>query len=134
MPDAPVSYHLDRFRLILSPSGDMRLLEVTPTFYEDLGEHVPDFTGQILIQQGEFSDPWPTWEIHPKGDEFVYLLSGDVDFVLWEDGKETVIRVNQDNHYVVVPKNTWHTARPRSPTKMLFVTPGEGTLNAEKPG
>ena len=117
----------------MSPSGDIQLHEVTPTFYEDLAKKAGDFGGQVLIQQFEFAEAWPTWEIHPKGDEFVYLLAGDVDFVLWQNGAETIVRVNEDNHYVVVPKNTWHTARPRRRTKMLFVTPGEGTLNAEQP-
>ena len=80
-----------------------------------------------------FSEDWPTWEIHPHGDEFVYLLEGDTDFVLYtEDGEETV-RVNEPGSYVVVPQNTWHTARPYAPTKMLFVTPGEGTLNQPSP-
>jgi len=53
--------------------------------------------------------------------------------VLWIDETEQTLRVNQPGSYVVVPKRTWHTARPRAPTKMLFVTPGEGTLNAETP-
>jgi hypothetical protein len=28
---------------------------------------------------------------------------------------------------VVVPRNTWHTARVSGTTRMLFITPGEGT-------
>ncbi len=36
--------------------------------------------------------------------------------------------------FVVVPKNTWHTAKVHAPTMMLFVTPGEGTENRESPG
>jgi hypothetical protein len=31
--------------------------------------------------------------------------------------------------YVVVPKGVWHTARTSVATRMLFVTPGEGTEN-----
>ena len=27
-------------------------------------------------------DDWPTWEMHPAGDEFVILVSGDVDLVM----------------------------------------------------
>ena len=36
-------------------------------------------------------------------------------------------------NFAIVPRNTWHTARVTSPTTMLFITPGEGTLNAEQP-
>ena len=34
---------------------------------------------------------------------------------------------------VVVPKNTWHTALTDTDCAMLFITPGEGTINAEEP-
>ncbi len=133
MAIAPGPHNLDAIRPILGPKGDALLKKVTPDFYETLGKDVPDFQGHILIQHFEFSDPWPTWEVHPVGDEFVYLISGDVDFVLWENGREKTVRVNEPGSYVMVPMNTWHTARPRNKTTMLFVTPGEGTLNAEKP-
>ena len=43
------------------------------------------------------------------------------------------VRVSEPGTYVVVPKGAWHTARPHAATTMLFVTPGEGTLNAESP-
>ena len=88
----------------------------------------------LLFSRFSFDAPWPTWEIHPHGDEFVYLLSGDTDFVLHTDTGEEVVRINEPGSYVMVPKNTWHTARPHAPTTMLFVTPGEGTLNSETPG
>ena len=89
----------------------------------------------MLISQHAFDEAWPTWEIHPKGDELVLLLSGDTDLVLSNpDGSETVIRVSGQGDYVVVPKGTWHTARPHAPTSLLFMTPGEGTLNALTPG
>ena len=100
-----------------------------PKIYQELGE----FSGEILVSRHEFSEPWPTWEIHPKGDEFVYLLSGDTDLVLKVAGQEKVVRVNVPGSYVVVPRGTWHTARPHEKTAMLFVTPGEGTLNQEAP-
>ncbi len=129
----PGPHLLDHTRPIFSPTGDARLKAVTPNFYEELGQDFPDFAGHILLQRFEFSDPWPTWEIHPKGHEFVYLLSGDVDFVLWENGQEKTVRVNEPGSYVMVPKNTWHTARPHKKTSMLFVTAGEGTMNAEQP-
>ena len=95
----------------------------------ELDQDFENFKGHLLIMTHAFSEPWPTWEIHPHGDEFVYLLEGDTDFILrTTDGNETV-RVNQPGSYVLVPKGTWHTARPHRPTRLLFVTPGEGTLN-----
>ena len=119
--------------VVLAPSGAAAVLTMSPGFYENLERDYPDFRGHVLIQRHGFDTPWRTWERHPEGDEYVYLLSGETDVVLWQGGRETVIRVDRPGDFVIVPRNTWHTARPHAPTVMLFVTPGEGTQNAEAP-
>jgi mannose-6-phosphate isomerase-like protein (cupin superfamily) len=133
MPIDAGPHHIDATGLILAPNGDATLKPVTPTFYQDLDTEFDSFAGHLVITQHTFTDPWPTWEVHPHGDEFVLLISGDIDFVLSTSDGEQTLRVNQPGTYVMVPKGIWHTARPRVPTTMLFVTPGEGTLNAEEP-
>jgi mannose-6-phosphate isomerase-like protein (cupin superfamily) len=134
MPIDPGPHDLTSERLILDASQNAIAKAVTQSFYAELGDDFGSFHGHVLISQHSFSEPWPTWEIHPEGDEIVYLLSGDTDFVLKLPGGERTVRVHAPNSYVVVPKGTWHTARPHAPTTMLFVTPGEGTRNAETPG
>ena len=126
-------HDLDAVRYILAPDGSSTNKPVTARFYQELDEDFDNFTGHVLIQEFSFDAPWPTWEVHPEGDEFVYLLTGDTDFVLREGRSERTVRVSEPGSYVVVPKGAWHTARPHAPTTMLFVTPGEGTLNAESP-
>jgi mannose-6-phosphate isomerase-like protein (cupin superfamily) len=121
-------------RVILDARGAATLKDVSPTFYEELDADFGGFKGCVLIQEFTFDEPWPTWEVHPHGDEIVMLLSGDVDFILHEKEGDRVVRVDQPGTYVVVPRGVWHTARPRARTTMLFFTPGEGTLNAESPG
>lgn len=128
----PGPHDIDAVRPVLAPDGAGTLKPVTPNFYEELGEF-GDFLGHVLIQRFAFSEPWPTWEVHPEGDEFVYLLEGDTDFLLRHNGEEHRVRVSEPGTYVMVPKGAWHTARPHAPTTMLFVTPGAGTLNAEQP-
>jgi len=118
---------------ILSPTGTTHVRELTSDFYQKLDVEFDGFAGHALVARHSFSEAWPTWEMHPKGDELVYLLSGEADFVLWVDGQEDIVRVNQAGHYVVVPRGVWHTVRPHQPTSMLFITPGEGTLNAKHP-
>ena len=129
----PGPHNLDTVRYILAPDGTGTNKSVSEYFYQELDEEFDDFAGHVLIQKFSFDTPWPTWEVHPKGDEFVYLLAGDTDFVLREGGSERTVRVDEPGSYVVVPKGAWHTARPHAPTTLLFVTPGEGTLNAESP-
>ncbi len=130
MPIDPGPYDFNGTRIIMSPSGDATAKAITPRFYEELGEF-GTFAGHVLISRHDFDEPWPTWEVHPHGDEFVYLLSGDVDLVLRTAEGDKTIRVNEPGSYVMVPKGTWHTARPNAPTTMLFVTPGQDTQKKE---
>jgi mannose-6-phosphate isomerase-like protein (cupin superfamily) len=130
----PGPHLLDVTRPIFGPPGKATLHEVTPTFYPDLDKSFPNFGGHYLIQQFAFSEPWGMWEMHPKGDEFVYLLAGDVDFLLKAPSEEPKrVRVHEPGSYVIVPQGYWHTAEPNAPTSMLFVTAGEGTMNEAEP-
>ncbi len=129
----PGPFDMVSTRVVLDPQGSATPKPVTPSFYADLDRDFDGFAGCVLLSKYEFDEAWPSWEIHPKGDEIVYLLFGDVDFVLWSPDGEQTVRVDQPGSFIVVPKGTWHTARPRKPTGMLFVTPGEGTENAEQP-
>jgi mannose-6-phosphate isomerase-like protein (cupin superfamily) len=65
--------------------------------------------------------------MHPAGDEIVCLLSGRASFEF--EGRGHVAELSEPGSYVIVPKGTWHTAHTTVPTRMLFITPGEGTQN-----
>lgn len=79
-----------------------------------------------LVTAFDFDDDWPNWEMHPHGDEFVYLLSGDVELHL--DREEGLVTVALSGSCaVVVPRGVWHTATVRAPSRMMFVTRGAGT-------
>ncbi len=119
--------------VVTAPSGAATPRPWSANFYDDLDKDFSGFAGHRLIAEHGFSEPWPTWEMHPAGDEIVYLLSGDTDFVFWINGAEQVLRFDKPGSYVVVPKGVWHTARPRAESRMLFITPGEGTLNEAQP-
>lgn len=126
-------FDLDRTQLILCPDGTGIAKDVAPDFYENLASHFKPFSGHVLIAQHDCDAPWPAWEMHPKDDEFVYLIHGDVDFVLWIDNEERAVRLQQPGTFIVVPKATWHTVRSRQPSRLLFVTPGEDTQYGEPP-
>lgn len=79
-----------------------------------------------LISEYEFTEDWPTWEMHPGGDEFVYLLSGAVELHMEQDGQ--VLRVALERRgALLVPRGVWHTAKVLRPSRMLHVTRGAGT-------
>jgi mannose-6-phosphate isomerase-like protein (cupin superfamily) len=78
------------------------------------------------IAEFTFDGDWPNWEMHPEGDEFVYLLEGAVDMLLELDGAVGTVAL-QGRGAVVVPRGVWHTAKVRAPSRMLHVTRGAGT-------
>lgn len=53
------------------------VVEVSPELYSRLDEEFSDFKGHLLISSYAFDEDWPTWEVHPAGDEFVILVSGE---------------------------------------------------------
>lgn len=81
-----------------------------------------------LVSEFAFTEDWPSWEMHPEGDEFVYLLSGAVDLLLEQTGGIVTIPLNGSGA-AVVPRGVWHTAKVHAPSRMLHVTRGAGTRN-----
>lgn len=49
-----------------------------------------------------------------------------------EHGREET-RLNEAGTYVIVPSRIWHTARVNAPSRMLFITAGEGTQSRDAP-
>ena len=63
-------------------------------------------------------------EMHPDGDEVLYLISGHVN-VVFEDGAFEEIDM-QPGDGLVVPKGVWHRVDILSPSKIMYSTPGPG--------
>ena len=119
--------------VVLDDKFNAKVVELSPDLYARIDEEFSGFKGRLLISSYAFDEDWPTWEIHPAGDEFVILVSGDADLVLARTQGDETIRMTEPGTFVIVPRNTWHTARIRKTSIMMFVTPGEGTLNAAEP-
>ena len=114
--------------LVLDDATGAKPVPVTSTLYEQLDRDFKDFAGHRLVSYYAFQEDWPSWEIHPAGEELVCLLSGSVTLVLEEDGGERRVTLDQAGSYVLIPRGTWHTAKTSGCT-MLFITPGQGTEN-----
>ena len=119
--------------VVLNSSLEADAVAVTDSIYAELDEKYDGFAGCSLVAIHSFEGDWPTWEIHPAGDELVCLLSGSAGMVLALPEGDEHVRLHEPGSFVVVPKGTWHTARISEPTRMLFITPGEGTENREEP-
>ena len=84
------------------------------------------YDGMRLVAVIHMTGDAQTWEMHPKGDELLFLLSGTIDLVLREADGERVVELHP-GAACVVPSGTWHRQIVRTPGDLLFITPGEGT-------
>lgn len=73
------------------------------------------------------------WEIHPRGDEFLYLLSGAMEVVIREDGqRDRTIRLSPGRG-CIVPQDCWHRQIVSLSSELLAITPTHGTAHRAEP-
>jgi len=126
------SLHLSSTYLRLCPDASIEPLPVGSDFWERIAAgQFGDFHNEYLVVCHAFEVDWDAWEMHPKGDEVVCLLSGSVTFILEREGGPHAIELTESGSYVIVPKGTWHTAKAHGPCRMLFITAGEGTQHRD---
>ena len=128
------AFQLQKTFVVLKPDLRADAVPVSDTLYQDLDRDYDQFADHTLVAWHRFENDWPSWEIHPQGDELVCLVSGAATMVLRQNGVDREVDLDSAGASVIVPANTWHTARVSEPTTMIFVTPGEGTDNRESPG
>ena len=121
--------YLPKSFAVLKPDQSVETVAVGPALYQELDRDFSGFKSHALVSVHEFSADWPSWERHPAGDEIVILLSGNASLILRCGEGEQRIELADSLEFVVVPRNTWHTAKIPDWAQMLFITPGEGTEN-----
>jgi mannose-6-phosphate isomerase-like protein (cupin superfamily) len=67
-------------------------------------------------------------EVHPDGDEFLYVVSGTMELIL-DDGDERAVGaemtvVLRPGDAYVVPRGVWHRLEAAEPSYLIHVTPG----------
>ena len=125
--------NIERDFIVHSPGKQASVEKNDETLYERIDQKYGGFRGHDLVAAHEFSSDWNTWEIHPHGDEIVLLLSGEMTFLIkLPDGQKSVT-LKEPCSYLIVPRGVWHTASTAVKSKVLFITPGEGTQNKEQP-
>lgn len=70
-------------------------------------------------------------EMHPDGDELLYLISGSVDVIMEDGGTDAAVGVERvetlaPGQAIIVPKGTWHRVHVRVPSHLVHITPGPG--------
>lgn len=116
--------------LHLDDGGKASIIPVTEDFWPKvMSGQMPQLDQGRLMTCFSFDADWSSWERHPAGEEAVILLSGSAELLLETPGGVRSVTLTEPGSYVLVPRDIWHTAKTRVPTKMLFITPGAGTEN-----
>jgi mannose-6-phosphate isomerase-like protein (cupin superfamily) len=116
----------DQIYIHLEPDGTSSAVPGGKEFWSLPKKEIERYGRGWLISEYEFSTDWPTWEMHPRADEYVYLLSGELEMHMDEPDGIRVI-VLQDRGAIVIPRGIWHTAKVKKVSRMLHVTMGAGT-------
>lgn len=120
-------FNLSSTYAVLENDGGVLPIAVSDRFFEDLKDQFGDFKQKRLVSHFSFDQDWNTWEMHPAGEELIYLLSGQVDLILKQNNLKKTLSLSAPGAYLLVPRGVWHTAKVYMPSSMLFITPGEGT-------
>lgn len=99
---------------------------ISPEFMTHLVAERPD--PQVPVDGANFgvatmSENSPhNGEMHPDGDEVLYLVSGKVRVVFVDDDHDD-IDVNPGDG-LIVPQGTWHRVDILVPSQIVYLTPG----------
>src|SRR5262245_55118522 len=121
--------------LLLEPDGAAVALPGGGDFWSQLMSGNPTDPGIRQLMGSEhgrllsalpMNGDWKNWEMHPAGDEVLFMLEGKATFTLeLSDGlKEVTLSAGR---LLVIPKGVWHTAKVSEPSRLLAITVGLGT-------
>ena len=110
----------------LAPNGQGVALPGGDKFWSMPPDEMAKFEQGWVISEFVCSEDWQNWEMHPSAEEFVYLLSGDIEFLQELPSGISATKIT-GRGAVLVPRGVWHTARVFAPSRMLFATMGAGT-------
>lgn len=132
MGDTDASFRLSEIPVHLGLGATTVLQEPftgEAAWYERYAErNAADGAEGRLVTWHTFTEPWPTWEVHPHGEELVLCIDGEITLYQEVDGevRQTTIRTGEA---IVNPPGVWHTADVEGTATALFITAGMGTEN-----
>jgi mannose-6-phosphate isomerase-like protein (cupin superfamily) len=98
-------------------SGEARLVETPP------GEPPHRVDGLTIGAPFMTHEPPHVGEMHPDGDELLFLVSGGVTVVLEDETPARRVTL-EPGQALVVPRGVWHRVLLDQPSRIVHVTPG----------
>ena len=96
------------------------------------GRAHPGVEGRLAGEARMTKNPPHAGEMHPDGDELLYLVEGAVEIVLDEETGERCLSL-QPGQAFVVPCGVWHRVIVKEPCCLLYFTPGRSQVRWRRP-
>jgi mannose-6-phosphate isomerase-like protein (cupin superfamily) len=109
----------------LKDGGGTAQVEAGTDFWARLPSRPELAQGRLLWTSAQVRDS-ANWEMHPQGEEVIYLLSGAIDLVVLAGDSERSITL-RPNAACIVPRGVWHRFIVQKPANVLAITPSLGT-------
>jgi mannose-6-phosphate isomerase-like protein (cupin superfamily) len=122
-PKIPIS--LSKSPLHFTPTGS-----IVPVAQR--GRAHPDVEGRLAGEARMSKSPPHAGEMHPDGDELLYLIEGAVEVVLDQEAGEFCLSL-QPGQAFVVPRGVWHRVMVKEPCRLLYFTPGRSQVRWQLP-
>jgi hypothetical protein len=117
---------LRRTYVSIEDEGAATPVDVTPDFWPELISGQRTIGTWLMGANHRVTAPL-TWDLHPRGECVVCLLSGAVDIVLRDGDRENVVELRAPGAAYVVPRGTWHRQVIKEPSDVMFLTAGRDT-------
>lgn len=85
----------------------------------------PRIDGVTVGVAALMTEPPHGGEMHPDGDELLYLVSGRLAVELEDRDPPRRVELTP-GQAIVVPRGVWHRVRLAEPSQVLYITPGPG--------
>ncbi|MGH8990990.1 MAG: cupin domain-containing protein [Acidimicrobiia bacterium] len=126
-------FSLSGSHIHIGPAGEATVIEDAAKLWAELmsgpvhsEEAARVAGGGWLVAAFHMTEDPAAWEMHPDGEEVLYLLSGGMEIVLDEDGEDRVVQLRPGTA-CVVPRGVWHRQVLEGPCDLLALTFGRGT-------
>lgn len=126
----PAAVRLQDNCIYLSRDGAMRSYPKTAEFFRNTNKNPELMDGRILALQnvnGPQDVHYPTWEMHPEGDELLILVSGSLSVEFREGKKERTAPLPPQAAFIV-SVGVWHRLIVHEPSVLIALTPRHNTV------
>ncbi len=79
----------------LARDGTGQVVPGGGAFWSLAADEMARFDDGWLVSEFTFSENWNCWEVHPAGDELVYLLSGEIELLLQLPSGTTATHISE---------------------------------------